>query len=128
MVDVTVKRIEDMEKYHGPFEKGQEMFYAGKSLGITAWGMNILKMPPNWQEYPEHDHAKNAEGSGMHMQDDEEECYVALEGTGTLYVEGQSWRIEPGMLVRVGPATKRKFVPGSAGMTLLALGAVPSKG
>lgn len=102
MVDVTVKRIEEMEKYQGPSEKGQEMFYAGTSLGITTWGMNILRMPPNWAEYPEHDHAKDAKGGGLHMKVDEEECYVALEGSGTLYAEGQTWRIEPGMLVRVG--------------------------
>jgi uncharacterized cupin superfamily protein len=117
MADVTAKRFDELEAYKGPFQKGQQMLYAGKSLGVTAWGMNILKMPPNWQDYIEHDHVK----------DGEEEVYIALEGSGRLYVEGHSWALAPGVLIRVGPSTKRKIVPGAEGMTLLALGAVPPK-
>jgi hypothetical protein len=36
-------------------------------------------------------------------------------------------RLVPGVLIRVGPATRRKILPGSEGMTLLALGAVPKE-
>jgi mannose-6-phosphate isomerase-like protein (cupin superfamily) len=60
------------------------------------------------------------------MKDGEEECYIALEGHGTLHAEGQSWNLEPGVLIRVGPSTTRKIAPSSDGMTLLVLGAVPT--
>jgi len=111
MPDITVKKLDEMERYSGPFQEGQEFFFAGKSLGLSALGMNAIRMPPNWEHYPEHDHAA----------DNEEEVYIPLEGGGTLYSEGQSYPIERGVLIRVGAATKRKIVPGPEGMTLLML-------
>ena len=113
MDDVTVKRAEDMESYQ---DQGQ-FVYAGKSLGVTAWGMNVLKLPPNWADYPEHDHAS----------DEHEEVYVVLRGDATLKAEGDTRRLEQGMFVRVGPDLKRKIVPGASGVTLLALGGTPGK-
>ena len=43
MPDVTVKRYEDLESYQGQF------LYAGRGLGVTAWGMNVLRLPPDWK-------------------------------------------------------------------------------
>src|SRR4029079_1745269 len=111
MADVTVKRIEELESYHGQF------IYAGKGLGVSAWGMNVLKLPPGWGGYPDHDHA----------EDGQEEAYVVLEGSATLTADGESWVLEPGSLARVGPRQKRKIVPGPQGVTLLALGGVAGK-
>lgn len=113
MEDVVVKRLEELESYQG---QGQ-FIYAGKSLGVTSWGMNILNLPANWPDYPEHDHG----------DDDHEEVYVVLRGEAKLVADGQSWRLEPGMLVRVGPGRKRKVVPGGDGVILLALGGTPGK-
>ena len=53
MADVTVKRFDELESYHGQF------LYAGRGLGVTAWGMNLLKLPPDWPGYPNHDHSKD---------------------------------------------------------------------
>jgi uncharacterized cupin superfamily protein len=111
MADVTVKRFNELENHIGRF------LYAGKGLGVTAWGMNVEKLPPNWTDYPEHDHAK----------DGQEEVYVVLDGRATLHADGQSWKLEPGMLARVGPKEKRKIVPGKDGVTLLVLGGTPGK-
>ncbi len=111
MADVTVKRFDELESYRGQF------LYAGKGIGVTAWGMNVLKLPPNWTDYPEHDHAKEGQ----------EEAYVVLQGSATLLAGGESWRLEPGMLVRVGAREKRKIVPGGDGVTILALGGTPGK-
>jgi len=111
MPDITIKRLDEMERYTGAFQKGQQFFFAGKSLGLAKLGMNAIRMPPNWEHYPEHDHAA----------DNEEELYIPLEGTGTLHAEGQSYPMERGVLIRVGAATKRKIVPGPEGMTLLIL-------
>jgi uncharacterized cupin superfamily protein len=111
MPDITVKHLDELERYTGPFQKGQQLFLAGKSLGLSKLGMNAIRMPPHWEHYPEHDHAA----------ENEEELYIPIEGNGTLYAEGQSYAMFRGVLIRVGAATKRKIVPGPDGMTLLAL-------
>lgn len=111
MSDVTVKRIDELEGYEGRF------LYAGRGLGVTAWGMNVLRLPAGWSQYPEHDHEK----------DGQEEVYVVLEGSARLEAGGESWTLEPGTLARVGPGQKRKIVPGDRGLTMLALGGTPGK-
>ena len=55
MADVTLKRFDELENDHNQF------LYAGRSIGVTSWGMNIIKMPPNWQDYPEHDHVDDGQ-------------------------------------------------------------------
>jgi uncharacterized cupin superfamily protein len=111
MADVTVKRIDEFDSYANQF------FYAGRGLGVTAWGMNVSRLPAGWQDYPEHDHAEIGQ----------EEVYVALEGSGTLEAGGETWELVPGTLARVGAAQKRKIVPGADGLTLLMLGGTPGK-
>jgi mannose-6-phosphate isomerase-like protein (cupin superfamily) len=111
MADVIVKRFDELEGYN------QQFLYAGKGLGVTAWGMNVLRLPPHWAEYPEHDH----------KEDGQEEVYVVLEGSATLQAGDESWDLGPGMLARVGSGQKRKIVPGGEGATILALGGTPGK-
>ena len=115
MSDITIKNLDELERYTGPFQKGQQFFFAGKSLGLSKLGMNAIRMPPHWEHYPEHDHAA----------DNEEELYIPLEGSGTLHAEGQTYPMKRGVLIRVGAATKRKIVPGPEGMTLLMLSDKP---
>jgi hypothetical protein len=52
MPDITVKYLDEMERYTGSFERGQQFFFAGKSLGLSKLGMNAIRMPPNWEHYP----------------------------------------------------------------------------
>jgi mannose-6-phosphate isomerase-like protein (cupin superfamily) len=111
MADVTVKTIDDFDDYGGQF------FYAGKGLGVTAWGMNVARLPAGWTDYPDHDHAEQGQ----------EEAYVVLDGSATLHAGGKTWELGRGAFVRCGPAQKRKWVPGPEGVTLLALGGVPGK-
>jgi hypothetical protein len=33
MADITIKRLDETERYTGTFQKGQQFFFAGKSLG-----------------------------------------------------------------------------------------------
>jgi mannose-6-phosphate isomerase-like protein (cupin superfamily) len=117
MLDVTVKRLEEMESYQGPGVPPGQFLYAGRSLGVTAWGMNVLNLPPDWAGYPDHDHTR----------DGQEEVYVVLRGSARLQAGEKTWQLEPGTLVRVGASQKRKFIPGSEGVTLLALGGTPGK-
>jgi hypothetical protein len=111
MADVTFKRFEELDSYQGQF------VYAGRGLGVTSFGMNVLRLPPSWPDYPEHNHAK----------DGQEEVYVVLQGSARLTAGEESWDLLPGTLVRVGAAQKRKIVPGPAGVTILALGGSPGK-
>ena len=111
MADVTVKGFDELDNYGGTF------LYAARGLGVTAWGMNVERLPANWADYPDHDHS----------EDGQEEVYVVLEGSVTLQAEGESWELEPGSLARVGANQKRKLVPGDDGVTFLAIGGTPGK-
>jgi mannose-6-phosphate isomerase-like protein (cupin superfamily) len=117
MSDVTVKRLDDLDGYQPSPGAPKQFLYAGKGLGVASWGMNVLNLPANYKDYPEHDHRK----------DGQEEVYVVLKGNAALEADGRMWSLEPGVLVRVGSAVKRKILPGSEGVTILALGGTPGK-
>jgi mannose-6-phosphate isomerase-like protein (cupin superfamily) len=111
MADVTFKRFDELDSHEGLF------LYARKGLGVTAWGMNVLRLPAGWDGYPEHDHA----GDGQ------EEAYIVLEGSAELSAGGETWSLEPGTLARVGAEQKRKVVPGPQGVTMVVIGGTPGK-
>lgn len=113
MSDVTIKRFSELPSYNS---EGRFLF-AAKALGVKSWGMNLLEMPTNWADYPEHDET----GDGQ------EEVYIVLKGDVVLTVDGKNSTLEPGMMARVGPAVKRKLTPGATGATVLALGGIPGK-
>ena len=115
---VTKVDVDEVPYYQGPNSiPGIKFRGAAKALGVTAWGMNVLEIEPGCQAYPEHDHVK----------DGQEEVYVVLRGSATLRCGGREWPLEAGSLVRVGPQTKRKLVPGADGVTVLAIGSTPGK-
>lgn len=118
MSDITVTTIGDLGSFQGPNAiPGIKFLPAGRELGVTGLGMNILELDPDCSAYPDHDHAA----------DGQEEVYVVLDGGGTLVAGDQQWPLVAGTLVRVPPDTKRKLVPGTDGLTVLALGATPGK-
>jgi mannose-6-phosphate isomerase-like protein (cupin superfamily) len=112
MADYTAKRIGDMEAvFRGSFHR------ARAELGVEAFGMQVIDMPPNLTGYPEHDHAESGQ----------EEVFVVLRGSGEIEVDGERVPVDPETIVRVGPAAKRKLLPGDDGMRVLALGGVPGQ-
>ena len=118
MADVQVTRIEDIDFFKGPKAiPGIRFRSAARALGVTAWGMNVLELEPGCTGYPEHDH----------QRDGQEEVYVVLRGSATLKAVDESVELAAGTLVRVGPAQRRKFLPGPEGVTLLAIGGTPGK-
>ena len=117
MTDVAVMKLEDFESADAPDVPAGLFRYAGKSLGVQAWGMNVLTLPPGWERYPEHDHA----------DDGHEEVYVVLRGTATLHVGQEQCALGTGMFARVGPSERRRIVPGPEGVVFLALGGTPGK-
>lgn len=118
MADVTLKTIDEIGFYDGPRAiPGIRFRHAGRDLGVSAWGMNVLEIAPGCDKYPEHDHEK----------DMQEEVYVLLRGSATLQAGGETYTLKPGGMVRVGATTMRKFLPGPDGATILALGGTPGK-
>jgi mannose-6-phosphate isomerase-like protein (cupin superfamily) len=110
MPDYTSKQIDEMEAAFGGGMKK-----ARAELGVESFGMQVIDLPPNYQDYPEHDHES----------DGQEEVYSVMRGSGELDVEGERIALTPDVLVRVGPGTKRKIFAGAEGLRLLALGGTP---
>jgi hypothetical protein len=110
MAGHAVKKIDDMEAvYLGAFKR------ARAELGVESFGIQVLDLPPNFENYPEHDHE----------QDGQEEVYVTLRGSGELEIEGERFPLDPDHIARVGSGVKRKAWPGADGIRLLILGGVP---
>jgi hypothetical protein len=110
MSGCTVKRIDDMEAIFGGAYKRVRA-----ELGVTAFGMQVIDFPPNFEGYPEHDHGK----------DGQEEVYIALRGAAEIEVEGERHPLDGETFVRVGPGTTRKIWPGDDGVRVLIVGGVP---
>ncbi|HEV3045784.1 MAG TPA: hypothetical protein VGY13_00345 [Solirubrobacteraceae bacterium] len=112
MADYTAKRIDEMEAgFGGGFVK------ARAELGVTSFGMQIIRMPADYGDYPEHDHA----GDGQ------EEVYVTLGGSGTIDIDGESVPLDRDTWVRVAAGTKRKVHAGPEGISMLVLGGCPGE-
>jgi hypothetical protein len=114
MPDVTVKSIDDMDAIYGGLARR-----ARAELGVSAWGMQVYTLPPNWDGYPNHNHSADA------FDPNQEEVYIPLTGGATLVADGTEYDLHPGMMARVGPDQLRQIVPGSEGIRFLALGGSP---
>ena len=114
MVDVTVASFEQMEPiYEGLARR------ARATLGVSAWGMQILSLPPHWDGYPNHKHDAGSQDPNQ------EEVYVPIDGSGVLHADGEAFELRPGMMARVGPGQLRQIVPGDEGIRFIALGGAP---
>ncbi len=112
MTNYTAKRLDEMEAaFGGGFVK------ARAELGVTSFGMQVIMLPGGYPDYPEHDHAA----------DGQEEVYIALAGSGTIDVEGETVPLDRDTLVRVGAGTKRKVHPGADGLKMLVIGGCPGE-
>jgi uncharacterized cupin superfamily protein len=112
MADYTAKRIEEMETgFGGGFVK------ARAELGVTAFGMQVIQLPPEYGDYPEHDHAESGQ----------EEVFLAIGGSGWIEIEGERVELDGKTFVRVGPEAKRKIYAGPDGLRLLAIGGAPGE-
>ena len=110
MDSYKLRRIEELASInHGAVK------LAADDLGVQSFGLQVLDLPPGFTDYPEHDHT----------QDRQEEVYVVLEGSATFEVAGEALQAEAGAMLRVDPNAKRKLVPGSAGVRVLAIGCAP---
>ena len=113
MAGFKVAKIDDIEGgYGGAFKKVRA------TLGISAFGIQVIDMPPNADAYPEHDHAS----------DGQEEVYTALRGSARdarrraeLHARCRS---RDRRSARARPA---RSSPARTGVRLLIIGGVPGQ-
>jgi mannose-6-phosphate isomerase-like protein (cupin superfamily) len=102
-----LKRIDELASInHGAVK------LAGDELGVQSFGLQVLDLPPDFADYPEHDHA----------HDHQEEVYVVLEGSAEFEVAGERVGADAGSMLWVGPDSKRKLAAGPYGVRILAIG------
>jgi mannose-6-phosphate isomerase-like protein (cupin superfamily) len=112
MADYTSKQINEMQAgFGGGFVKVRA------ELGVTAFGMQVIQLPPDYTDYPEHDHADSGQ----------EEVFVALSGSGWMDIEGERVDLDGETVVRVGPETTRKVYAGPQGLRMLVIGGCPGE-
>jgi hypothetical protein len=112
MADYTAKKIREMEAgFGGGFVK------ARAELGVTSFGMQVIQLPPDFTDYPEHDHAESGQ----------EEVFVAIGGSGWIDIEGERVDLDGDTFVRVASDVRRKIFAGPDGLRVLAIGGCPGE-
>jgi mannose-6-phosphate isomerase-like protein (cupin superfamily) len=89
----------------------EDRFYSlRRELGVTSFGINQILLRPGQR-------------GRIHSHHTQEEVYLVLSGTLTLWVEGERRELGQGELARVGPNVKRQIAnPHSEDVLLVALG------
>jgi uncharacterized cupin superfamily protein len=112
MSSYTAKRINEMETgFGGGFVK------ARAELGVTAFGFQVIQLPPDYSDYPEHDHTETGQ----------EEVFLAIGGSGWIEIDGERVDLDNETFVRVAPEARRKVNAGPEGLRLLAIGGCPGE-
>ena len=112
MSDYTAKRIKDMETgFGGGFVKVRA------ELGASAFGMQVVQLPPDYSDYPEHDH----------LETGQEEVFAVIGGSGWIEIDGERVELDGETIVRVGPGARRKLLAGPQGLRVLAIGGAPGE-
>jgi uncharacterized cupin superfamily protein len=86
-------------------------------LGLSAFGANIMNLPP---DYSTRSHDESATG--------QEELYVRLAGAGWVVIDDTTrLDLDAEHLVAVGPATARALASGPEGLRVLIIGSAPGQ-
>jgi hypothetical protein len=104
----------------GGNDDGRERIDVRNELGITAFGINAVRIPGAGNLVREHTEA----GFGS---SDQEEVYIVLGGSATFVLDGQEVKAPAGSLVYVRPEVTRSAVASEEGTTLLIVGGTPGK-
>jgi uncharacterized cupin superfamily protein len=85
-------------------------------LGLSAFGVNIMNLPP---DYTTRSHDESRSG--------QEELYVRLAGAGWVVLDdsGERLTLDEEHLAAVGPGTARSLSSGPEGLRVLCVGSKP---
>jgi uncharacterized cupin superfamily protein len=89
---VTIRRREDLERTGN-------WLLVRRSLGVDAFGVNLVEIPPG-ERIPEHDETAR----------DQEEVFLVLEGSPSLVVDGREIETPAGTFARLDPHLSRTVV------------------
>jgi mannose-6-phosphate isomerase-like protein (cupin superfamily) len=103
--------VADLDELEGEGPGGM-VRKARRALGARAFGFNYFVFPPD-TEGREHNHAEN----------EQEEVYFVVKGSGTMRIDGEEVALKPGRFVRVDPAATRVPRSGSEGLEFVTFGA-----
>jgi mannose-6-phosphate isomerase-like protein (cupin superfamily) len=108
----THKSIDDMESiWRSTYRK------ARGELGIQAFGLGVMELPPDFDRIPRH----------VHTFDQQEEVYLPLSGSGWIDVGGERIPIDSGVAVRVGATASRTIISGPEGIKVMIVGGTPGQ-
>ena len=89
MSDFTILHVDDVEK-------SGNWLLARRSLGLAAFGMNIVDIAPG-DQIPEHDETER----------DQEEVFMVVSGSPSIFIEGEAHELTAGSLARLDPELTR---------------------
>ena len=95
-------------------EKSGDWLLARRSLGLSAFGMNLVDIPPGGQ-IPEHDETDR----------DQEEVFVLLSGEATIVIDGDEHDLPEGAFARLAPELTRTVVNRGSGSVRLLIASAP---
>jgi tetratricopeptide (TPR) repeat protein len=104
----------------GGNDAGRERLDIRNELGITAFGINAVRIPGAGDLVREH--TETGFGSS-----DQEELYIVLGGKATFVLDGEEVEMPAGSLVYVGPEVTRSAVAADEGTTLVIVGGTPGE-
>jgi mannose-6-phosphate isomerase-like protein (cupin superfamily) len=107
MSEPKVIHIDQIEAAHGGVFKP-----VGRTLGATAFGINVEQYPQGHDQYPDHDHAS----------DGQEEVYYVVSGQATLTIDGDDHIMRAGSMAYVPAGHSRRFTTPDQGVQFLAIG------
>ncbi|QLG28692.1 cupin domain-containing protein [Halorarum halophilum] len=86
------------ENYEDVEPKAPGMYFLRDALGCEQLGLTVVEGDEEWSGM-EHDHE----------DEEQEEVYLLLEGSGRITVDGEEVSLESGDVVRVPPSATREY-------------------
>ncbi len=79
------------------WEAGERFLSLRSALGVSSFGLNQITLQPRQR-------------GRIHRHREQEEVYLVLRGTLTVFVEQEEHELEAGQAMRVAPDTRRQLV------------------
>jgi uncharacterized cupin superfamily protein len=103
----TLRGVDDLEKIG-------DWLLARRSLGLTAFGLNLVDIQPG-DQIPEHDETDR----------DQEEVFLVMRGDATIVINGAEYPLPEGTFARLDPELTRTVVNRGSRPTRLLIASAP---